>query len=720
MGPSMGETRSSGGRVLGRYRIVRRLAQGGMGVVYLGRLEGAAGFAKPVVIKRVIPDIDNLEETTARFVREAQILSNLQHPGIVGVLDFGEEVGGHCMVLEYIHGYDLSKWLKFLQRRSISMNWDHAVFIMLRVLEALSYAHGFRRSDGMHTEVLHRDVSPGNILLDMEGRVRLADFGIACMDEGEPGQFKTQTGVLKGKVAFLAPELFAGTPPSASSDVYACAVVLYQMLAGRNPFSAENESRVMWRLITEPPTPLSECRDDLPAELQIAVLRALEKEPEARFESADALANSLRKTLVRSESDIGRELRERLRADFTGDLPEMLRMEPLASRDLAWRTGEGLQGVMPDLPPGSFREATPGVIPRGSFFPNTMAPDWVARPELAQPVAVRAQGSSSSQTMTSVSTPMPQLPPTDRSSTGAMGLPPPRRMPEPIPEGFIAPAMMHSDVEFEPTLSHNVLPGLKTAPGPDSASRFALSQSQQAVSQAMAEQALRPGGFTADPGLPPALQEPSSGGLASIRGLSRYSRLAPGSLQIKHVVGIAMSVGLAVAAGLGGIQLLMQRPAAIPTAGRYIVVEGNGKQAVARPMAVPAPLHELLPSTVDAKVGMTGDSSALPDLPKLVAKPRKRTESAAAALSRQFGRKHKQLQGCFEGHASDIEGQPQISVRFDVSASGKVRKVNLSPAALEATALGGCLLGVARATRFSRLEKPIRFTIPIQARAIKR
>src|SRR5262245_40687256 len=147
--------------VLGRYRVVRRLTQGGMGVVYLGRLEGDAGFAKAVVIKRVLQDDgEDIEDQTAQFIREAQILSHLQHPGIVGVLDFGRAGDGYAMVLEYVHGYDLARWLKYLNATDQSMHWEEAVLIGVRVLEALHYAHTFRTGDGAAACVLHRDISP--------------------------------------------------------------------------------------------------------------------------------------------------------------------------------------------------------------------------------------------------------------------------------------------------------------------------------------------------------------------------------------------------------------------------------------------------------------------------------------------------------------------------------------------------------------------------------
>lgn len=339
----------AGQPVLGRYRIVRRLAQGGMGVVYLGRVEGAAGFAKAVVIKRIIVGAGSPTESTARFIREAQILSNLQHPGIVGVLDFGEEDEGYSMVLEYVHGYDLGRWLKFTQLARRPIDWEHAVYITLCVLEALGHAHDFRRPDGTPAEVLHRDVSPGNILLDLEGRVRLLDFGIARMAE-DAGLYKTRDGVINGKIAFLAPELFSSAPPSRSSDIYSCSVVLYQMLAGANPFTSDNERHMLGRVLTEMPAAPSRLRPDLPPALDAILARALAKTPERRFPDGAGLAQALRACLTRDTLQVAASLRERLRADFIGDMPQRLKLESLAERDRAWRLAQG-DSALESTPP---------------------------------------------------------------------------------------------------------------------------------------------------------------------------------------------------------------------------------------------------------------------------------------------------------------------------------------------------------------------------------
>jgi len=373
-----GEQAPSGHQVLGRYRVVQRLAKGGMGVVYLGRLEGAAGFAKPVVIKRIIQDNEDPTESKARFIREAQILSNLQHPGIVGVLDFGEEAEGHAMILEYVHGYDLGRWLKYLQLSNVRMHWEEAIFIMLRVLDALSYAHSFRRSDGTAAQVLHRDISPGNVLIDLEGRVRLLDFGIARMAESDV--YRTQTGVLKGKVPFLAPELFTSDPPSAASDIYACGVVLYQMLAGVHPFTGENDSKLMWRIITEGPKSLSHWRDDLPVGLEAPLFVSLNKDPGNRQPTAERFAAELRQTLCRRETEIGVTLRDRVRRDFTGEMPGMLRLEPLAERERAWRSVRS--SLPPEAPTVVVERAVSGAsAPGGKALSRASQPTLTATPQ---------------------------------------------------------------------------------------------------------------------------------------------------------------------------------------------------------------------------------------------------------------------------------------------------------------------------------------------------
>jgi len=550
-------------RVLGRYRVVRRLAQGGMGVVYLGRLEGAAGFSKPVIIKRVLPDAENPAASEARFIREAQILSHLQHPCIVGVLDFGRDDDGYAMVLEYMHGYDLGRWLKYLQLTRLELPWEEALLIALRALSGLHYAHTFRRSDGSEAAVLHRDISPGNILIDLEGQVRLLDFGIARMAQGDAAQYKTQEGVLQGKVSFLAPELFCGDEPSASSDTYSLAIVLYQMLTGIQPFKADNDSQTMWRVLQAAPQPLATYRADLPAGLEPILFRALEKSPEKRYESAEHFARALRALSKRNEADVQSDLQAHVRRDFAGNLPARLDIEPLGERDRAWRSAGDTGSVLPAL--------------RSSLSP----------PALSSPPTVK-----------------------------------------------------------QPTAA-------------------------------------------------PALPEASWERAGSPAGTSDKRWRLPLAL-----AGVSLLAGVA--------WLLRQKPAT--SEGRFIVVEGQGSEhaAAADPGALNAAPGAAPPAEYPVAAA-AGDGAGAPSV-----------AADRAALARQLARRQAAFQACVREQPQDPSGEVQLTLSFEVAASGQVSGASLVPTAIEATEAGRCLLRVARATQFQQLTQPLHFSVPLRARAVAR
>ncbi|MDX2021673.1 MAG: protein kinase [Deltaproteobacteria bacterium] len=326
-----------GRAVLGRYRVVRVLAHGGMGVLYLGRTEGAAGFARPVVIKRILPHLVANPRMAGLFVREARILSELQHPGIVNILDFGEEDGAYVMVLEFVRGYDLGLWHRFLRETGGLITGDVALQVMIRVLEALHYAHTFVRSDGHALEVVHRDVSPGNVLLDTEGHVKLLDFGIARFSD-DAGEYRTREGEFKGKAAYTSPEIFRGGQASAQSDVFAAGVVLYKILAGFNPFEGENSMQTVKRIAEFEPAPISHIRSDLRRELDAVIARALAKDPQNRFASAAEFAEALKWCRRQGEDAAHARLVADIQRDFVGDMPARLGLEPLSVLDSAWRS----------------------------------------------------------------------------------------------------------------------------------------------------------------------------------------------------------------------------------------------------------------------------------------------------------------------------------------------------------------------------------------------
>ena len=319
--------------LLGRYRVVRRIALGGMGAVYLARTEGARGFSKPVVIKRILPIWGGDEEIVSLFAREARILSQLQDPGIVSVIDFGQiEDGTLVMVLDYVHGYHLAHWLAYLRITQGNMPVEMALHIMIRVLSALQYAHSFVRSDGKPSAVIHRDVSPANILLDMSGNVKLVDFGIARA-EGDANEYRTEAPQLRGKFGYLAPELFTGAPPSPQSDIYSAGVVLYEILTGDNPFRGREVTDSYHKALTLTPPSLSSLRSDVPESLVQVIDGALAKEPAQRYATAAEFADALRGERSAPDEVCQARLRKAVQAAFGGPLAETLGIEPLSAPD---------------------------------------------------------------------------------------------------------------------------------------------------------------------------------------------------------------------------------------------------------------------------------------------------------------------------------------------------------------------------------------------------
>jgi len=351
-----------GSIVLGRYRVVRILALGGMGAVYLGRADGARGFVRPVVIKRILASYADDDEAVSMFVREARILSQLQDPGIVSVIDFGQEPDGTLvMVLEYVHGYHLGYWHAFTQKSQRKMDVDIAGYIVTRVLDALSHAHNFTNPDGRKVQIIHRDISPSNVLLDIHGNVKLVDFGIARSQGEEVDEYKTQAPRLKGKFSYMPVELFRGDDPSVQTDVYACGVMLYELLSGSNPFRGRTMAESYDKVRTLTPMTLGALRDDVSPELDAAVAKAMAQDPSDRFAGALEFANALRAARSATDETLRSTLRDELSLAYAGPLPEMLDIEPLSARGDAWRdAGEGHREpsleTVTDRPPSSGTE----------------------------------------------------------------------------------------------------------------------------------------------------------------------------------------------------------------------------------------------------------------------------------------------------------------------------------------------------------------------------
>ncbi|HEY1537574.1 MAG TPA: serine/threonine-protein kinase, partial [Polyangiaceae bacterium] len=214
------------GRVLaGKYELVEKLGQGGMAIVWRARTRGANGFSRTVAVKRIEASVRGFEEVTEMFVEEARVGAALQHPNIVHVHDFGvDEQGQHFLVTELVEGIHLGRFLSSFREHRLETPWQIVTAIVIEVLRALEGAHG--RLDEQHavSPILHRDVTPGNILLAETGQVKLADFGLArAMDRGR----MTRPNIVKGKLSYLAPELLMGLAPTVKCDLFSLGVVMW-------------------------------------------------------------------------------------------------------------------------------------------------------------------------------------------------------------------------------------------------------------------------------------------------------------------------------------------------------------------------------------------------------------------------------------------------------------------------------------------------------------
>ncbi len=273
---------------LGRYQLLRRLALGGTAEVLLGQVVGSAPGARPLALKRLLPQFATDAEMLRMLVNEARLLSAFSHPNIVQVMSFStdSQTGQQFMVMEYIEGLDLRAMMRGLHERGQRMSPGVAARIMIGVLEGLGYAHQIRGTDGKSMNVVHRDLSPQNIVVSIEGVPKLIDFGVvkAEINEGD-----TKTGQLKGSVAYMAPEQIGGRSIDGRADLFAVGVCLYELVAGVNPFRRNTELATFNALLDEQPGPMSRWAPGCPPELEEVVRGALAKQRDGRYRTAQEM-----------------------------------------------------------------------------------------------------------------------------------------------------------------------------------------------------------------------------------------------------------------------------------------------------------------------------------------------------------------------------------------------------------------------------------------------
>ncbi|MCC6873513.1 MAG: serine/threonine protein kinase [Sandaracinaceae bacterium] len=286
------------GRVLAkRYQLVEVAGEGGMATVWRALTLGAQGFQRPVAIKRIRSVLSRDPLFIEMFVEEARVGSGLDHPNIVQIHDFGrDEDGEHFLVMEWVEGLDLRRWSRSHKIAGWHAPWHLVTAIAMESLRGLHAAHQRTTPEGAHAPAYHRDVTPGNVLLGINGAVKLADFGLSrAMDRARI----TQPQMLKGKLAYLAPELIEDAMPSAQSDLFSLGAVLWEVLTGRSLFHGRNDVETLEKVAACHVPDLAALRPDLPPELSAAIHRSLAREPGARFPAAQDMARALAQLLKR-------------------------------------------------------------------------------------------------------------------------------------------------------------------------------------------------------------------------------------------------------------------------------------------------------------------------------------------------------------------------------------------------------------------------------------
>ncbi len=275
---------------IGPYLIHRKVAQGGMAELFLADYEREDGFRRKVAIKRILPHLAGHSDFIKMFTREARLAALLQHPNIVQIFDYGKIENAYFIAMEFIEGRNLKEILTTLNQ---GLPVEHTVFIISKRCKGLDYSHRRRDDDsGQHLKIIHRDISPQNMLISYQGEVKISDFGISKA-RSEPSL--TQAGVIKGKLAYLSPEQSLGESVDQRTDIYALGLVIYEAISGKRVYAFETDVEAIRAISTMEIEPLMNTRAGIPVELNDIVMKCLAKNKEARYQTASSLYNDLDK-----------------------------------------------------------------------------------------------------------------------------------------------------------------------------------------------------------------------------------------------------------------------------------------------------------------------------------------------------------------------------------------------------------------------------------------
>jgi serine/threonine protein kinase len=328
---------------LGRYELLARLATGGMGEIFLARLEGAAGFEKLYVVKRILPHLADDARFRGMLIAEARIASKLSHANICQVYELGETDGQLYIVMEYLEGVTMLPLLRKASKEQAFLDYGFVGGVIQQTSDALHYAHELRDRGGEGLGIVHRDVTPSNIFLTEAGVAKVLDFGIAKVKDASA---HTQTGTVKGKYAYMAPEQLRGIAIDRRADVFALGIVTYEMLALRRLFQRKTDY-LTFRAVMEQPIPdVRRYRPDVPDALAECLAKALDRDPNSRFETARQFGSAMIDALAALKRPWTQgEVSDYVRENFASDIGK--RSEAVAAAILRTKPSESGRSTMP-------------------------------------------------------------------------------------------------------------------------------------------------------------------------------------------------------------------------------------------------------------------------------------------------------------------------------------------------------------------------------------
>lgn len=386
----------------GKYKLIEKIAVGGMAEMWKAKQVGPEGFEKVVALKRILPSLSENDDFITMFIDEGKVAAQLTHPNIAQIYELGETMGGYYLAMEYIAGKDLRTIMRLARKEKKNLAVPQAVMIAMKLLSGLNYAHRKKGFNNENLNIVHRDVSPQNVLISYEGEVKLVDFGIA---KAAAKNSITLTGALKGKILYMSPEQAWGQPVDRRSDIFSVGTLLYEMLTGKRVFIADNEMAILQKVRDWNPPPPSAVNARISSRLDTIILKAMEKDPDKRYQTAEEMREELDRFLhfekpPKKLMDLGFFMRALFKEEIQTEMPELLddsleAIDPFALELAKTPASSILPGTTPSRETSGPEEAEEPVSPE-TDEPSQETGEQVAAelsiadtpetPESAQPV----------------------------------------------------------------------------------------------------------------------------------------------------------------------------------------------------------------------------------------------------------------------------------------------------------------------------------------------